>query len=405
MKTWSKLIVTSAALVATISVCAAANPASKAPAPTTYVITNDDNSFHNTVSFYVAGGTDLAPQLTYSNSVETGGVGIAGGFFGTSRVRMVPDSSAQCLYASDAASGTIGGIVIQTQQASGSFSGSATDAGDVNGIGLALNSSYLYAGYTTSNTIGTFAIQSGCQLSFLGDISVSGLNGGAVAGMALHGNMLIATYADGSIESFDVSNGIPITNGDEQNATGYAAAYFPDDIDITQDGHFAIFGDSAVFTTVEVSDISSGRLSPTVEYTVPGLGPPAVAVGTGVNSGNIRLSPDETLLYISNSQGGTVTAAFFDKNTGRVSRGCVSPTLSGFFNPWAYAGSIATRDASGTGGVLYVAEWGVPNSSIGILKVDSNGSTCTLTESPASPASDLLSSGLLSIGVFPPRSF
>ena len=354
MNMWLKCFLTSTTLVVTISVCAAGNPASKIPAPVTYVVTNDDNVNHNTVSFYEAGGTESAPQLTYNNAVETGGTGINGGYFGTSRVKTAADSSAQCLYASDAGSATIAGIVIQTQQAAGSFSGSASDAGDVNGIGLAVSSSYLYAGFTTSNTIGTFAIQPGCQLSFLGDISVSGLNGGSVAGMALHGNMLVVAYADGSIESFDVSNGIPIPNEDEQNSSGYANVYFPDDVDITQDGHFAIFGDSAVPTTVEVSDISSGKLTTTVQYTVPGLGP--TALGMGVNSGNVRLSPDESLLYIANSQGGTVTAAFFDKDTGRVYGGCVSPTLSGFYNPWAKEpivgrGLGGQRDP-GPGGVL-----------------------------------------------------
>ena len=104
-------------------------------------VTNDDNVNHNTVSFYEAGGTESAPQLTYNNAVETGGTGINGGYFGTSRVKTAADSSAQCLYASDAGSATIAGIVIQTQQAAGSFSGSASDAGDVNGIGLAVSSS------------------------------------------------------------------------------------------------------------------------------------------------------------------------------------------------------------------------------------------------------------------------
>ncbi len=403
MNIWSKLVLTSTALVIMTSVCPAGSPASKVPAPVTYVVTNDDNVSHNSVSFYVPGGTQSSPQLTFNNAVDTGGMGIGGGLFGSARVRTAADSSAQCLYASDAGTATIAGIVIQTQQVAGSFSGSATDAGDVNGIGLALNNSYLYAGYTTSNTIGTFAIQSGCQLSFLGDIPAAGLNGGSPAGMALHGNLMVVAYADGSIESFDISNGIPIPNEDEQNSTGFAQVYFPVDVDITQDGHFAIFGDSAPPTTVEISDISSGKLTTTVQYTVPGLGP--TALGTGVNSGNVRLSPDESLLYIANSQGGTVTAAFFDKNTGRVYGGCISPTLSGFYNPWAYVGSIATRDTSGTGGVLYVAEWGFPMSSIAIVKVDSNGSTCTLTESSASPASDFLSVGLLSIQVFPPRPF
>lgn len=403
MNMWFKSVLTSTTLVVMISVCAAGNPPSKAPVPVTYVVTNDDSVNHNTVSFYVPGGTLSSPQLTYDNAIETGGMGIGGGFFGTARIKTASDGSAQCLYVSDAGSATIAGIVIQTQQVAGSFSGSASDTGDVNGIGLAVNSSYLYAGFTTSNTIGTFALQAGCQLSFLGDISASGLNGGSVAGMAVHANILVVAYADGSIESFNISNGIPIPNQDEQNSSGYANVYFPDDVDITEDGHFAIFGDSAGPTTVEVSDISSGKLTTTVQYTVPGLGP--TALGIGVNSGNVRLSPDESLLYIANSQGGTVTAAFFDKDTGRVYGGCVSPTLSGFYNPWAYVGSIATRDTSGTGGVLYVAEWGFPNSSIGILKVDSNGSTCTLTESPASPALDYLSTGLLSVEVFPPRPF
>ena len=358
MNMWSKLILTSTTLVVMISVCVAGDPHSKVPAPVSYVVTNDDSVNHNTVSFYVPGGTQSSPQLTFNNAVETGGVGIGGGLFGSARVKTASDSSAQCLYASDAGSATIAGIVIQTQQAAGSFAGSETDAGDVNGIGLALNDSYLYAGYTTSNTIGTFAIQPGCQLSFLGDIPVAGLNGGSVAGMALHGSLLVVTYADGSIESFNTSNGIPIPNEDEQNSSGFANVYFPDDVDITQDGHFAIFGDSAVPTTVEVSDISSGKLTTTIQYTVPGLSP--TALGIGVNSGNVRLSPDESLLYIGNSQGGTVTAAFFDKNTGRVYGGCISPTLSGFYNPWSYVGAVATRDTTGHRGSALCCRMGLP---------------------------------------------
>ena len=87
---------------------------------------------------------------------------------------------------------------MQTRTVTGNFLGSADDAGDANGIGVVVNDNYLYAGYSASNTIGTFAVQPGCQLSFLGDIPAAGLNGGSVAGMALHGQMLVVTYADGS---------------------------------------------------------------------------------------------------------------------------------------------------------------------------------------------------------------
>lgn len=90
----------------------------------------------------------------------------------------------------------------------------------------------------------------------------------------------------------------------------------------------------------------------------------------------------------------------------RKSRGgCTSPPLTGFYNPWAFAGSVITRDPTGTGGVLYVAEYGFTNSFIGILNIASDGTNCTLTESSASEIADPQSSGLLSLSVYPPRPF
>lgn len=262
-----------------------------------------------------------------------------------------------------------------------------------------MNQNFLYAGYTLSNTIATFAVGSGCQLSFLGDITVTPLNGGWIAGMAVSGNILVVTYIDGSIQSFNTANGVPISNNDEQNSTGFASAYFPDGVDITQDGHYAIFADAAVPVTVEISDISSGKLTPTKMYIV---GLPGTAVGPGVNSATVRLSPDESLLYVGNSQSGNVTAAFFNKNTGTVSPGCVTNQLSGFYNLWSYIGSMVTRDTTGTGNVLYAAEF---PSSIAVINVTSTGTACTLIESSASPVGDEASPGLLSIQVYPPRPF
>jgi len=385
--------------LAVTMLCAAADHPKKSPGTSTYVITNDDGLLHNYVSFYLAGGTQGAPTLTYQKAVGTISQGIGGGFFASPRLTLLPDPSAQCVYASNANFGDISAVNIQTEQHVGNFAGSSNDSGTSNGIGLVMNKNYLYAGYTLSNTIATFAVGAGCQLSFLGDITVAPLNGGWIAGMALNGNMLVVTYIDGSIQSFNTANGIPLSNNDEQNATGFAAAFFPDGVDITQDGHFAIFGDAAVPTTVEVSDLSSGKLAPTVQYTI-GVG--TNAVGPGLNSATVRLSPDESLLYIGNSQSPVVTAAFFNKTTGKVTPGCASQPLSGFYNSWTYIGALATRDTTGTGGVLYAAEF---PGSIAIITVTSNGTTCTLAESPASPAPDDFSSGLLSIQTFPPRPF
>jgi hypothetical protein len=385
------------ALIAPAVLCAA-NKSKPSTSPI-YVFTNDDALRHTYSSVYLAGGSQGSPTLTFQQSINTTGLGIGGGFFGTPRLAMLPSSSAQCLFVSDAGSSDIAAINIQTQTVLGTFQGSTNDNGTSNGIGMVMNQNYLYAGYTLSNTIATFSIGAGCQLSFLGDIAVTPLNGGWIAGMALNGNVLVVAYIDGSIQSFNTASGIPTSNNDEQNATGFASAYFPDSVDITQDGHFAIFGDAAVPTTVEVSDLSSGKLAPTVLYI---LGAATNAIGPGINSATARLSPDESLIYIGNSQNGYVTAAFFNRNTGKVTGGCNSPQLANFYNPWAYVGSLQTRDTTGTGNVLYVAEFG---SSIGIVNVTSTGTACTLTESAASPVTDDLSPGLLSIQVFPPRPF
>ena len=236
--------------------------------------------------------------------MPTGGIGIAGGYFAANRVNVLDSENAECVYASQATSGDVIGIVVRTLAVGGSARGSTKDSGRTNGIGIAMNSQYLYASFTDSNTIGTFKVLPGCKIKFIADLKVIGLQGGVIDGMALHGNMLVVTYGDGSIQSFNISAGVPISNDDEQNSTGSRGGNtYPSAVDITQDGHYAIFGDTSPFTVVEVSDISSGNLTPTVVY----------HLGNGINSSNILLSPDETLLYISNNQGDTVTAAFLTR--------------------------------------------------------------------------------------------
>ena len=362
---------------------------------THYIVTNDDVSGENLISsatFYTAGAGGALTQLAV---VKTGGTGVGGGFFGTSRVSVLHSGKQDCVYISNALTGSVAGIVVDTLKLAGSFNGSSGDAGTSNGIGMVVNGKYLYASYTDSNTIGTFKVQSGCKLKFVADVSVSGLQGGVIDGMALHGNMLVVTYGDGSIQSFNIANGVPLSNNDEQNSAGSRGGNtYPSAVDITQDGHYAIFGDVSTSTVVEVSDISSGALTPTVVY----------HLGGAISSSNILLSPDETLLYISNTQGDRVTAAFFDKANGTLSEGCHSGRLKGYVADWSYLGGLALEKPTGTGEVVYAAEFGAP-SSIAIIKVTSTGGTCTLKETAKSPAQDANSSGLLSLGAYPPRKF
>jgi hypothetical protein len=223
------------------------------------------------------------------------------------------------------------------------------------------------------------------------------LQGGFIDAMTIHGSMMVVTYGDGSIQSFDISSGTPVSNGDEQNSTAYTGmqgATYPNSVEITQDGHFALFGDTSTAAIVEVSDVSSGKLSTTVPY----------GITASINSSNILLSPDETMLYVSNTQGDTVGAAFFDKTTGQLKPGCISGKLRGYSFAWSYLSQLQLGSNTGTGRVIYVAEFGGP-ASISTIAVNVSGGTCSLVELSGSPVADVNSPGLLSIGVYPPRSF
>jgi hypothetical protein len=368
-----------------------------AAAATPYVVANDDSPFpfRTGVSFYA-----VAPDgsLTLKQQVQTGDYGIVGGFFGTNRIRVLNDAKQGCVYASEAAIGDVVGIVASTLTVGGSAKGSDTDAGTGNGIGLAMNSQYLYASFTDSNTVGTFQVKQGCGLAFINDTPVGGVEGGTINGMAVHGNMLIATYTDGSIESFNITAGTPVSNGDRQISTAARlskGATYPNSIDITSDGHFAIFGDTSTFMVVEVSDISSGKLTKTKVH----------KTAASISSSNIMLSPDETLLYVVNTQGDSVSAIFFDKTTGKLSGGCTSNPLRGVSANWSYLGGAALMNpTTGNGGGLYVAQFGSP-AGIAMVKLNSLRRKCTLQEMTNSPVTDPHSPGLVSIGNFPPRSF
>lgn len=356
-----------------------------------YLITNDDVNGPNTISFYQPGGTASAPRLTLKKSVKTGGKGLGGGYFASSRLVFASDGGEECIFASEAGSTDIAGLVLSTQQVTGRFHGSRGDSGGLVGFGLATLGQYLYASFTGSYTIATFQIQSGCTLKFVKDVDAVGRNLGTGSGMAVSGNIMVVAYSDGSIGSFNIANGIPVPNNDEQLSTGTMEELgLPSGVIITSDGHYAVFGDSSAATVVEVSDISSGKLTPTIPYTL----------GSAKDSTNVTLSPDETLLYITNSEGGTATAGFFDHATGVVTPGCTSASLKNFNNLWIYSGAITTEGTAGTGQVLFLAEDG-PTSSIGILTVTSSNGTCTLTETSNSPVSDSNSPALLSIQTYP----
>jgi hypothetical protein len=255
-----------------------------------------------------------------------------------------------------------------------------------------MNGNYLYASYTGNYSLATYQIGDGCQLSWIGSIPIIGQNLGMVAGMAARNNILVVTYGDGSIESYDISNGMPKSNGDRQLSTGTQTLLTtPFGVEITKDAHFAIFGDASSRGVVEVSDISGGSLAPTAVY----------KFWFGSDSNNVLLSPDERMLYVSNNVSGTVSAAFFDNKTGQIFPGCISSPLKGLGDRWFYTAELTTSSAWGSGNALFVTEFGW-NGSIAIVNLTISGHTCTLTEDSASPILDPESQSLRSIALVHP---
>jgi hypothetical protein len=371
-----------------------------------YVVTNDDVNGPNTVTFYRAGGSTSEPRLIRLKTIQTGGMGLGGGYFGMVRQVLIKRNNQECIFAADGQSNDIAGILFRTQTVQGNFKGSSSDQGGQAGLGLSVNPSnnYLYAAFAGSQTIATFSIRPNCSLTFVSDVPASGLNGGFPHGMAAKGNILVVTYGDGSIESFNISSGTPVSNKDLQLATGFVKdGVFPDGVDISEDGHFAIFGDaSRGFTEVDISDVSLGKLATTVKY-----GGSRGGLGRGLAANNVWLSPDETLLYISNNLSGQVTAAYFHKGTGKLDFGCISKPLRGYGTKWTFSSAIATEGTSGAGSVLWVAEDGLGSSqsSIGILEVKSKVGKCGVTEAARSPALDPNSLNLCWLNAFPVRPF
>jgi hypothetical protein len=381
MKPSSRLLRTLSTTILGLS--AAASFAANAPH---YLIANNDDSQGNSASFYSIHGDS---SLKLAAVVKTGGTGVDGGSVATKSLSILNTASQACAFVSDAGTADVAGISISTLTASGTFKAASTDSGS-SGIAVVNNGTNLYASFGGSQTLATYQILPGCTLRFIRDIAASGLGGAGILDMWVHQNILVISFGDGSIESFNVAAGIPVSNGDLQYSTGYTQNNnFVAGVDITADGHYAVFGGTNSPPLVEVSDISSGKLQPTVVYS---------NLGTGGGSEAIWLSPDESLLYLSNFSSNQVTATFFDATTGAVSFGCSSPTLKGN----AYEAGLATASTSGTGTTLFVAE---PEINIASVRVEDKFGVCSLAEAPHSPASDTNTITIESIGVFPPRRF
>jgi hypothetical protein len=355
-----------------------------------YLYTNDRQSTNTTTVFKIAGTATPPPPLT----LETGGNGSGGVSAAAKMVVATNVGSEGCFYVANPGSNNITAFAVTGNQ----YVGKYNTAEILNG--MASNGSYLYAAtfgdFAENPGIATFQIGAGCGLTPLANLGAGGLPNG----MAAHGNLLVVTYQGGEVESFTNTSGVLAANGDLQYTAGksHTPVLVPESVDISQNGQYAIFGDDGSTTAIEISDISSGKLTPTILYDT---------LGAGLNATNIMLSPNDALLYVANTGPATITGLRFNQNTGAVSYSCISDTLVGSS---VVAEGLGLYSTTGTGSVLYVAEYNSSTnaSSVGMLTIKDTGGRCTLTENASntnSPFSAPNSYQLQSIALYPPRPF
>ncbi|MGA7382173.1 MAG: hypothetical protein WBX03_15095, partial [Terriglobales bacterium] len=110
-----------------------------------YVVTDDDNAVSNSVSVYEVAGI----SLTHLTTVPTGGTGLGGGYFAEVHQSVAKDGSNTCVFAADAGSGDIAGMKVigasPYLQVVGNYVSPDGDQGNLDGIGITISGSYLYA--------------------------------------------------------------------------------------------------------------------------------------------------------------------------------------------------------------------------------------------------------------------
>jgi hypothetical protein len=339
-----------------------------------YAIT-DNNVYrapNSATVFHLSGSS-----LVSSPALHTTGWGNASGYFGTSLQTLAKVGTAVCVFVADPGSDDIGAFNA-TKFSSPTHVGNYLDpsgSGAYAGIALAARGSTLFAGYSASVNIGVWTINSDCSLTLAGSASNTPIPAPA-DGLAVSpdGKTLVATYGQTSpgVGSFAIS-GATLTAKGPYNTTGYTGG-----LDITKDSKYVVIGDfNSSFTQVEIFPISAdSSLGSSDFYYIP---------GGGADSSNLWLSPDETVLYVSNNVSLQITTLTFRESAAaghRLAFACLSSVLKNPVGGTNYnTGGLATEAATGKGGYLYVAEWGNP-SAVGLMQIPSNGCVTEVSGSP-----------------------
>jgi hypothetical protein len=353
-----------------------------------YAITNNDPpGVTNSATIFKLQGK----SLNVVKNLSSGTNGNGGGAFDLPRIVIGKNGSTQCLFVVDAGNSDVASFQLPSLAKAGNYTDpNGNGSGFGNSMGLATRGNLLFVAYSVTQNIGVFQIGSGCKLSLQGTYNAVT----SVAGLKVtpDGKTLVVGYGFGEnlVDSFSIGqNGALTEHGPYASLNGAAG------VDITQDGKFAVFGDATGGSTqIEVYPINAdGSLGKVTSFGGDG------SLGTGQDSSSVAISPNGKFIYVANNLSKQVTSLGFSESPLNLSYVGITTLQNG--GQITSIGGLTTASPSGNGGGLYVAEFD-GDGLVGLLQINADGST---KEVPGSPFDNGVSSSLLSVAAYPPRSF
>ena len=355
-----------------------------------FVYTNNNTTGGNTVSAFSVDANGALTQIAGS-PFATGGDGGGGGFFAANRISTCVVGT--FLFVSNDGSNNISAFSIDPMTGSltpvpGSPFATGAFAGEGISLGVTPDNRFLFAANSGSNNITTYSIGANGALTIIPGSPVPA--GGQPDGVRVSpdGRFLsVALISLDRIAIFSIASNGAITSVPGSPFPA-AAIGIVAGIDINCAGNLLFAGEANNGGThVDVFSIgSNGALTP-----VPGS--PFNNPGLGNNSNVVLLSPDDSLLFVSNQFSNTVTVFNVAAN-GSLSLVSGSPFNGGGGEP----SGIATN-AAGT--FLYAANF--DSSSVSVFSINNSGVLTPVTGSPFSTGRPG-NSGLLSLAAFPAKN-
>jgi len=249
--------------------CAFAVLCPLAVAGTAYVVTNDNNQNGNSATVYKLDTND--GTMTQVRVLQTGGLGMTNA--NASNVSQAITRTGSCVFVFDVGSSDISAFSGSTNYGKvGNYSNPSLASDDNGGsIALAPDDSFLFATYSRTLNLASWAVNPDCSLTLVGTYFPSGGTSGLALKVTPNGKYLVVSSVgfegaelflinQATGELTDVNYLTYINSG-----TCEQIGCFPNGIDITADSRFVVFGGEGFYPSALLAQITTeGLVDPQV---------------------------------------------------------------------------------------------------------------------------------------------